>query len=172
MRVQNGGALVRPLVLGTATAILIATSAGVKAADLAYPPPTAAPPEYGEIAPPAIVPPRVLVVPPPAAVPPYYGAPVPPSVVGPSYGVVPPGGVAVVPRGPCPQVGPCGVCGSPAGCTPYADRYPSPYEPLGPRVYPNALSPSPTEPYSGTYAPRVYFGPIGPYALDRDPYRP
>ena len=60
----------RRLVLGTAIEILIA-STGVKAADLAYPPPIAAPPEYE-------VPPRVLVVPPPAAVPRCYGAPVSP----------------------------------------------------------------------------------------------
>jgi hypothetical protein len=166
MRVQNAEALVRQLVLSTATAIFIAASTGVKAADLAYPPPIAAPPEY-EIAPPAIVPPRVLVVPPPAAVPRCYGAPVPPLVVGPCDGVIPPAGVAVVPRGTCPQVGPCGACGSQVGCTPYAERYPTPYEPLGPRVYPST-----PEPYSRTYAPRMYSGPTGPHALDRDLYRP
>jgi hypothetical protein len=167
MCVQSGEALVRQLVLGTATAILIATSTDVNAADLAYPPPPmAAPRPYGEIAPPAIVPPRVLVVPPPSAVPRCYGAPVPPVVVGSCDGGIPSAGVAVVPRGPCPQVGPCG-CGSKVDCTPYAERYPSPSEPLGPPVYP-----SPPEPYSGTYAPRMYSGPTGPHALDRDLYRP
>ena len=96
----------RSLVLGAATAIAMATSVGVKAADLAYPPPIAGPPQYGEVAPPAVVPPQVIVVPGPMAVPQYNGASVPPPLVGPSYGVPPPvaAGVAVAPRRPCAPV--------------------------------------------------------------------
>ena len=118
----------RSLVLGAATAIAMATSVGVKAADLAYPPPIAGPPQYGEVAPPAVVPPQVIVVPGPMAVPQYNGASVPPPLVGPSYGVPPPvaAGVAVAPRRPCAPV--CGDCGWQAGCTPYPERYPAPYE--------------------------------------------
>jgi hypothetical protein len=172
MRVQNGKALIGSLVLGTAIAISIARSAGVRAADLPYPPPAAAPPPYGDIVPPPVVPPRALLVPAPSAAPPYYGAPVAPSVFGPSYGIVPPAGVAVVPRGPCPQIAPCVACDSHAGCTPYAERYPSLYEPLGPRVYPNVQSPSPSEPNSGAYSPGVYSGPIGPYPFEGGRYRP
>ena len=65
----------RSVLLGAATIIAIATSVvAVKAADLAYPPPLAAPPQYGELAPPpAIMPPRVIVVPGPAVVPHYNG---------------------------------------------------------------------------------------------------
>ena len=164
----------RSLVLGAATAIAMATSVGVKAADLAYPPPIAGPPQYGEVAPPAVVPPQVIVVPGPTAVPQYNGIPVPAPVVGPSYGVAPPAaaGVAVALRRPCPPVWRCGVCGWQAGCTPYPERYPVPNESLGPQVYPGPQTPSAAEPYSGPYAPRVYSGPIVPYAADRGPYRP
>jgi hypothetical protein len=171
MRVQNCPVM-RSLVLGAATAIAMATSVGVKAADLAYPPPIAGPPQYGEVAPPAVVPPQVIVG--PTAVPQYNGAPVPPAVVGPYYGVPPPvaAGVAVAPRRPCAPVWRCGVCDWQAGCTPYPERYPAPYESLGPQVYPGPQTPSAAKPYTGQYAPQVYSGPIGPDAADRGPYRP
>jgi len=160
MRVQNCEAVMPSLVLGAATVIAMALSVGVKAADLAYPPPIPAPPQYGEVAPPAVVPPRVIVVP-----------AVPPPVVGPSYGVPPPvaAGVVVAPRRPCAPV--CGDCGWQAGCTPYPKRYPAPYESLGPQGYPRPQTPPAPEPYSGQYAPRAYPGPIGP-AVDRGLYRP
>ena len=173
MRVQNCEVVLRLLVLGGAIAIAMATSVGVKAADLAYPPPIAGPPQYGEVAPPTIVPPQVIVVPGPTAIPQYSGAPLPPPVVGPSYAVPPLAvGVGVAPRRPCAPDSRCGVCGWQAGCTPYPERYPAPYESLGPQVYPGLQSPSAAEPYSSQYAPRVYSGPIGPYASDRGPYRP
>ena len=174
MRAQNNQALMRSLVLGTATAILIALSAGVKAADLSYP---AAPPQYGELAPPAVVPPRLVVVPAPAAVPPYYGAPLPPLVVGPSYGVVPPGQVGVVPRGPCPQIGPCGVCGSQqAECAHHPDRYPGSYESIGRPVHPDPNTRS-GAPYYGPYSQGAYSGPNVsydgvPYDAELRRYRP
>lgn len=150
----------RSLVLGTATALSIAASVGVYAADLAYPPPIAVPPQYGELAPPAAVPPRVIVVPVPAAPPPYYGAPVPHPVFGPS--VVPPAGVAVVPREPCPQLGPCAACGPQSGCTPYPEVYPSRNEPLGRQVYPDPNTRSGAPYYYGPHAHGAYSGPVAP----------
>jgi len=174
MRVQNCEVVLRLLVLGGAIAIAMATSVGVKAADLAYPPPLAGPPQYGVVGPPAVVPPQVIVVPGPAAIPQCSGAPLPPPVVGPSYAVPSPvaAGVGIAPRRPCAPDSRCGVCDWQAGCTPYPERYPAPYESLGPQVYPGPQSPSAAEPYSSQYAPRVYSGPIGPYASDRGPYRP
>ena len=168
MRVQNCEAVMRLLVLGGAIAIAMATSVGVKAADLAYPPPIAGPPQYGEVAPPAVVPPQVIVVPGPTAIPQYSGVPLPRPVVGPSYAVPPPvaAGVGAAP------LRPCAADGWRARCTQYPERYPAPYESLGPQVYPGPQSPSAAEPYSSQYAPRVYSGPIGPYASDRGPYRP
>ena len=120
MRVQNCSAVMRLLVLGGAIAIAMATSVGVKAADLAYPPPIVGPPQYGEVAPPAVVPPQVIVVPGPTAIPQYSGAPLPPPVVGPSYAVPSPvaAGVGIAPRRPCAPDSRCGVCGWQAGCTP------------------------------------------------------
>ena len=172
MRVQNCEVAMGSMLLGAATVIAMATSiVVVKAADLAYPPPPlAAPPRYGELAPPAIMPPRVvIVVPGPRAVPPYNGAPVAPVVVGPSYGGPPSvaAGVPVAPRRPCAPV--CGDCGWQAGCPPHPESYPTPYDPLGPQAYPGAQTPSAAEPYSEPYARRVYSGPIDPY---RAPYRP
>jgi hypothetical protein len=169
MRVQNGKALLRPLVLGKAAALFVAASiVGVNAADLAYPPPLAAPPpEYGQLAPPH---PQALIIPAPAAPPPYFGAP--PQLAAPRYGVAPPAAVTVVPRA-CPQIGPCGPCGSQAGCPPYAERYPSPYEPPVARVYPNPVSSSAFEQRTyeqGPYAPRPYPDPAAHYTLDGERY--
>jgi hypothetical protein len=150
-------------------AITVATAVGVKAADLAYPP------QYGAVAPPAVVPPQVIVVPAPAAVPQYNGAPVPPPVVGHSYGVPPVAGVAVAPHRPCAPAWRCGGCDWRAGCTPYPERFTAPYESLGPQVYPGLQTQSAAEPYSGQYAPpppQVYSGPIRPYTADPGPYRP
>ena len=120
MRVQNCEVVLRLLVLGGAIAIAMATSVGVKAADLAYPPPLAGPPQYGVVGPPAVVPPQVIVVPGPAAIPQCSGAPLPPPVVGPSYAVPSPvaAGVGIAPRRPCAPDSRCGVCGWQAGCTP------------------------------------------------------
>jgi hypothetical protein len=159
MRIQSGEVFVRSLVLGTATALSIAASVGVYAADLAYPPPIAVPPQYGELAPPAAVPPRVVVVPVPAAPPPYYSAPVPPPVFGP--GVVPPAGVAVVPREPCPQLGPCAACGPQGRCTTYPEVYPSRNEPLARQVYPDPNTRS-AAPYYSPHAQGAYSSPIAP----------
>jgi hypothetical protein len=170
MRVQNGRALWHSLVLAKAAALSIAGSVGVNAADLAYPPPLAAPPpEYGQLAPP---PPQALIIPAPAAPPPYSGAGVLPQLAAPRYGVAPPAAVTVVPRA-CPQIGPCGPCGSQAPCPPYAEGYPSPYEPPVARVYPNPISSSALEQRTyeeGPYAPRPYPGPAAPCALDRERY--
>jgi hypothetical protein len=167
MHLQNYELSTRSLFLGAA--ITMAAAVGVHAADLAYPP------QYGAVAPPAVVPPQVIV-PAPAVVPQYNGAPVVPRVVGPSYGVPPPAaGVPIAPRRPCAPAWRCGPCGGQAGCTPYPERYPAPYESLGPQVYPGRQTQPAAEPYSGEYAPpppRVYSGPIGPYPADRGPYRP
>jgi hypothetical protein len=164
MHVQNCELVMRSLFLGAA--ITMATAVGVKAADLAYPP------QYGAVAPPAVVPPQAIV-PAPAAVPHYNGAPVPPPVVGPSYGVPPPAaGVAVAPRRPCAPAWRCGGCDWQAGCTAYPERYPAPNGSLSPQVYPGPQTQSAAEPYSGEYTPpppRVYSGPIRPYP---EPYRP
>src|SRR5262245_50094937 len=141
MRVQNGEGFVHSLVLGTATALSIAASVGVNAADLAYPPPIAVPPQYGDLTPPSAVPPPVVVIPVPAAPSPYSGAPVPPPVFG-------PGVVAVVPREPCPQLGPGAACGPQGGCTPYPQVYPSRNELNGRQVYPDPNIPS-GAPYYG-----------------------
>jgi hypothetical protein len=121
---------------------------------------------YGEVAPPAVVPPQVIVVPGPTAIPQYSGVPLPHPVVAPSYAVQPPVAVGV---GAAP-LRPCAPDGWRARCTPYPEHYPAPYEPLGPQVYPGPQTPSAAEPYSSQYAP--HSGPIGPYASDRSPYRP
>jgi len=166
MHLQNYEFVTRSLFLGAA--ITMATAVGVHATDLAYPP------QYGAVAPPAVVPPQVIV-PAPAAVPQYNGAPVVLRLVEPSYGVPPPAaGVAVAPRQPCAPDWRCGGCDWQAGCTQYPERYPAPYEPLRPQVYPGPQTQSAVEPYSGQYAPpppSVYSGPIGPYRADRGPYR-
>jgi len=165
MHLQNCEFVTRSLFLGAA--ITMAAAVGVQAADLAYPL------QYGAVAPPAVVPPQVII-PAPAAVSQYNGAPVVPRLVGPSDGPPPAAGVAVAPRQPCAPGWRCGGCDWHAGCTRYPERYPAPYEPLRPQVYPGPQTQSAAEPYSGEYAPpppSVYSGPIGPYRADRDPYR-
>jgi hypothetical protein len=165
MLLQNCAVVMRLLVL--AVAITMPTAVSVKAADLAYPP------QYGAVAPPAVVPPQAIVVPAPAAVPQYYGVAVPPPVVGPCNGVPPPAaGVALAPCRPCAQAWRCGGCDWQGGCTAYPERYPAPYGSLGPRAYPDPQSQSAAEPYSGRYAPpQVYSGPTRPYTADSGPYR-
>jgi hypothetical protein len=147
------------LAFGAAALIAVALSFGVKAADLAYPPPVINQSPYG-VAPPAPVPPpRVIVVPGP------YSAQVPSP-----YDVAP----SAPPRSACPPEWRCGYrgCGWQPVCAPHSEYYSGRY---GPPIYsgPEAL-PRP-EPYPHPLPPQVYSGPMPPpYTGDQSyegPYR-
>jgi hypothetical protein len=81
--------------LAVATAIAVAP-VGVKAADLAPPPPIVGLPDYGVAPPPAVAAP-VIVAPAPTTPPQYSGAPFPPAVVAP---LPPPFGASGPPLAP------------------------------------------------------------------------
>lgn len=168
----------RVLALSAATAIATTVSFGVNAADLAYPAPVVAQPQYGVAPHPAAAPPQVIIVPGPTTAPQYiYGAPpAPPAVERPSYGIPPPVGprVDVAPSVACPPIWRCGDrgCGWQPGCVPPPERYSGAYGSPGPLVH-SAPAPSPSPgPYPGPYAPQIDPGPSGPYSGDRSFYRP
>jgi len=156
----------RSRTVGAAIVITLTLSIGVKAADLAYPPP---PPvgqyQYGLPPPPAATAPQIIPVPPP-------GATVPPPMIGLSpYGAAP----SVYPRAACPPVWRCmdRACGWQPSCAPPPESYYGPYGSPGPQVYPRGEAPAPTERYSGPYPPQLYPAPeVDPYARDQRPYRP
>jgi len=149
----------RWLAVGAVIVIALTQTVGLKAADLAYPPPLAG--QYG-LAPPTAAPPDVIAVP-------GTGAPVPPPMIGSSpYGVAPPAS----PRAACPPVWRCvdRVCAWQPSCALPPEPYSGPYGSPGPQVYPR--SEAPPERYSGPYPPKLYSGPdVDPYARDQSPYR-
>jgi hypothetical protein len=153
----------RSLTVGAAIAIALTPSVGVKAADLAYPPP---PPvghyQYGLAPPPGAPPPQVMPVPRP-------GAPVLPPIVGVSpYGAAP----SVPADAACPPVWRCvdRACGWQPSCPSRPEPYSGPYEPPGPQVYRRGEASLPQDRY---YPPQPYSGPgADPYARDQSPYRP
>jgi hypothetical protein len=141
------------LAFGTATLIAVALSFGVKAADLAYPPPAVNQSPYGVAQPPAVAPPQVIVVPGP------YTAQVP------------------LPRLACPLEWRCGYsgCGWQPFCAPHPQYYPGGYGPPGPPIYSRPETLPRPEPYPHPLPPQVYSGPrVAPYAGDQlyeGPYR-
>src|SRR5436190_21353569 len=76
-------ALMRLLARGATTAIVMLVSLTANAADLNFPSPLVAQPQYGMASPPpAVAPPQVIIVPGPTASPQYNSAAAPPPPVG------------------------------------------------------------------------------------------
>ena len=163
--------------LARGTAITFASLASVtpasvstNAADLSYPPPVVAQPQYGQpqygiAPPPAAAPPAVIIVPGPAAYPQYPGArvaappigtypygtpaPIPPAPIPPAP--IPPG-AGVVPPANCPPDWRCDArgCGWVPACAPLPRYGSDEYDAPGRRYF------DPRSPGPQVYGPQVY----------------
>jgi hypothetical protein len=176
--------------LARGTAITFATLASAtlasfsaNAADLSYPPPVFAQPQFGVAAPPAAAPPQVIVIPDAGAYPQYRGVPAPPPPIARypygAQGPIPPAPIPpradIVPPANCPPVWRCGGrgCGWAPGCVAppqrYSDQYGAPgphyFDPRAPypEVYDRPDAPPPPERYPGPYSSEVYPDPADPY---------